>query len=65
MSTLSERIAERNRCAVVDCKRGRQRDSLFCEDHVNEMWMNRLVRQPDGSYLPVRFVRARDMSGVA
>lgn len=63
--TLSERIAAHNRCAVVECQRGRMADSLFCRSHLDEMWLNRLVRQPDGTYLPVRFVRARDLTGVA
>lgn len=61
--TLSERIAAANRCAVVACQRGRTRDSLFCRDHLNEMWANRLTRQPDGSFVPARRFAARDETG--
>jgi hypothetical protein len=56
--TLSERIAA-NECAVVECQRHRVTDSLFCHEHLGEMWANRLDRQPDGSFLPRRRFPAR------
>ena len=59
--TLLDRIEARQKCVVVGCQRSRQRDSLFCPDCLNEMWANRLIRQPDGSYVRSRFT-ARDLT---
>jgi hypothetical protein len=52
MTSLAARIAARESCAVVACERRRVPDSLFCHEHLTDMWSNRLDRQPDGSYLP-------------
>jgi len=60
--TLSERIAERESCAVVACDRHRQRDSLFCAEHLNDMWANRLTRQEDGTFIPAKRWIPRDMT---
>ena len=52
-----------NRCAVVDCTRERARDAQVCRDDLNELWLNRLDRQPDGSYIRRRSFVARDLTG--
>ncbi len=62
--TLSERIALANRCAVVGCERGRQRDSLFCRSHLDDMWSNRLDRLPDGTFVSRRSFPVRDLTAV-
>jgi hypothetical protein len=60
--TLTERIAEHETCAVVGCSRHRTPDSLFCTDHLREMWANRLDRQPDGTFVARRRFVARDFT---
>jgi hypothetical protein len=59
--TLTERLAAQN-CAVVGCERHRADDSLVCSDHLREMWANRLVRQPDGTFVPARRFIPRDFT---
>lgn len=49
--TLLERIAARETCAVVACDRHRTDSSLFCHEHLNDMWANRLDRQADGTFV--------------
>ena len=61
--SLAERIAAATECRVVGCQRHRVPDSLFCGDHLTEMWRNRLDRQPDGTYTPRRSFVARDFTG--
>lgn len=44
-------------CAVRGCQRSREWTSgdslsLFCRAHLNEMWANKLERQPDATYAP-------------
>lgn len=67
--TLAERIAEREKCAVAGCDRHREADSLFCREHLNDMWANRLHREPDGTFvysLPFRGrLAAKDYTGSA
>jgi len=60
--TLRERIAATEGCAVVGCERHRTTDSLFCADHLNDMWANRLTRQDDGSFIPARRWVPRDLT---
>lgn len=57
--SLMERIAAR-RCAVVDCDRERVEDGPCCRDDMRELWMNRLDRQPDGTYTRRRTFTARE-----
>jgi len=59
--TLSERMA----CRVIGCDRRRVPDSDVCRDDLGEKWCNRLLRQPDGSYLRRRVLPARDITGLA
>lgn len=44
--SLLERIRA-HECAVIDCQRERVRDALFCREHLNDAWANRLPeREP-------------------
>lgn len=61
--TLLERIHANAACAVVACDEARVPDSLFCREHVADMWANRLERQPDGTFLAYRRFAARDETG--
>lgn len=63
MSGLLERIQAAETCAVVGCDRHRGTDSLFCGDHLTDMWRNRLERQPDGTFIAPRRWPAKDMTG--
>jgi hypothetical protein len=60
--SLLERTRAAEACAVVDCTRHRTTDSLFCQDHLGEMWANRLDRQADGTFIPRRRFVARDLT---
>ena len=60
--TLLDRMRAQQ-CAVVDCARARHEDAAVCRDDLNELWANRLLRQPDGTYLRRRSFSARDFTG--
>jgi hypothetical protein len=59
--TLSERIAARE-CRVVDCHEERVRDTDCCDRHQTDKYMNRLDRNPDGTYSLRRTFRAVDLT---
>lgn len=60
--SLSQRIAEQQKCAVVACDRHRGEDSLFCAEHLTAMWRNQLTRQTDGSFVPMRRWTPKDLT---
>lgn len=58
--SLLDRIQKRETCAVVGCERHKETDSLFCREHLADMWANRLDRLPDGTFDEKRRFTARD-----
>jgi len=60
--SLLARIAETEGCAVIDCQRHRTRDSLFCAEHLADMWGNRLRREPSGKFTVRRRFTARELT---
>lgn len=63
--SLLEREIRATRCAVTDCTRDRAPDAEVCARDLDELWLRRLDRQPDGSYLRRRAFIARDESRTA
>lgn len=67
--SLLDRINAAESCAVVGCERHREPDSLFCREHLADMWANRLDRQDDGTFIySARFrgrLAAKDYSNAA
>ena len=61
--SLLDRIRAYNECAVTDCARQRGEGTLFCGEHLADMWRNRLDRQPDGTFVARRRFTARDFTG--
>lgn len=59
--TLLER-SQANRCAVEDCTRERAPDAAVCREDLNELYMHRLDRLPDGTYRRRRGFVARDLT---
>jgi hypothetical protein len=61
--SLLSRVVEATTCRVQGCDRARARDAQVCAADVTELFMNRLDRQPDGSYTRRRTFAARDLTG--
>lgn len=59
--TLLERYRA-NECAHVDCHEARTPSSALCPRHLNDLFGNRLDRNPDGTYIPRRLFVPRDQT---
>jgi hypothetical protein len=58
--SLLSRVVEATSCKVVDCTEPRARDAQVCAKDLTELYMKRLDRQPDGTFIRRRQLRARD-----
>jgi hypothetical protein len=58
---LLDRIAAR-RCRFQTCNESRANDALLCAVHLTDLWMRRLDREGDGSFVMRRTFRAVDLT---
>jgi hypothetical protein len=59
---LLDRVVAAETCRVRDCDRRRAPDAQVCRDDLTELYMNRLDRMPDGTFVRRRLLRARDLT---
>lgn len=58
-------LLERMTCRVQGCNRRRAPDTDVCDADLTELWMHRLVKLADGTYVRRRAFTARDETRLA